>query len=153
MPFSRTCMRVSGYSKNTNPMNSLYSDTIIEYAKTPPNRGVMFEPTVSYNEENRNCGDTIEVFLRIEEGRISDFSFTGHTSIITTACASLFGESILGMETSEILSLDSAYIVSLLGMEVTPRRRQGSVFGLLATRNAIHRYLGDGRVDDFTDVL
>jgi len=37
----------------------------------------------------------------------------------------------------------------MIESEVSPRRRRASVFALLATRNAIHKYLLDGKHDDF----
>jgi hypothetical protein len=40
----------------------------------------------------------------------------------------------------------------MIEMEVSPRRRRASVFALLATRNAVHLYLKDGKEDSFEDV-
>ena len=36
---------------------------------------------------------------------------------------------------------------------VSHRRRRSSVSALLAVRNAIHKYLGDGLQDDYNDVM
>lgn len=65
----------------------------------------------------------------------------------------MFGESIIGLSIQEILDLNEEYIKNTLKLEVTTRRKKASVLALLATRNAIHKYLGDGRVDDFSDVI
>jgi hypothetical protein len=37
-------------------------------------------------------------------------------------------------------------------MEVSPRRKNASVLGMLVTLNAIHEYLKDGIVLDFDDL-
>ena len=39
------------------------------------------------------------------------------------------------------------------GFEVSPRRRRARVIALLATRNAIHQFLKDGKEDTFDDIL
>ena len=133
---------------------SLYSEMFMEYAKNPPNRGRIEGATMSHFEENRSCGDSLEVFLRIDpDGKILDFAFEGNTAIVTTACTSLFGEVIIGMNIREILSMQQPDIREIIGFDVSPRRKQASVLGLLATRNAIHKYLQDGKTDDFSDVM
>ncbi|MDD2871786.1 MAG: iron-sulfur cluster assembly scaffold protein, partial [Candidatus Gracilibacteria bacterium] len=104
-------------------------------------------------EENDLCGDALTVFLKIEDGIIENWSFTGDTAIITTACTGVFGESIIGMDLEDVLEFDYNYIVDLIGEEVSDRRKKASVLGLLTTRNAIHKYLKDGIVDDFDDVI
>ena len=124
----------------------------LEYAKYPPNKGILENATVRHFEENRTCGDALEVFLVIEDGTVRDFSFEGKTSIVTTACAAMFGEAILGEDIGRILSMTSLDMIEIAG-PVSPRRRAASVLGLLATRNAIHAYLKDGATDDFSDVI
>jgi NifU-like protein involved in Fe-S cluster formation len=135
-------------------MSPVYTETFLEYAKNPPNRGILESPTIRHFEENRNCGDALEVFLQLDEmGFIVDFSFDGNTAIVTTACTSIFGESIIGLNISDILAMDQHSVREMIGFDVSSRRKQASVLGLLATRNAIHVYLNDNVVDDFSDVL
>jgi NifU-like protein involved in Fe-S cluster formation len=66
------------------------NEIITYYSKTPPNKFEMQNFSVKNAEENRNCADSMEVFLLIEDSKIKDFSFNGTTSIITTAAASVF---------------------------------------------------------------
>ena len=135
-------------------MTQLYSDTFLEYAKNPPNRGILENPTIKYFEENRSCGDSLTVFLKIDMlGKIADFSFMGNTAIVTTACVSILGEVIIGMSMDEILTMNYDTIREIIGFNVSPRRKSASVLGLLAIRNAIHEYRDDGLRDDFSDVI
>lgn len=129
------------------------NQVITYYSKNPPNKYALENPTLRYKDENRSCTDTIEVFIVIVDGKIQDWSFEWMTSIITTATSSVFGESIIGMSLEEVLQKDYNYIVELIQEEVSPRRQKAAVFWLLATRNAIHKYLEDGIVDTFLDVL
>ena len=74
------------------------SDTntlLIEYSKNPQNKYIIKDPTIHYREQNRLCADVIEVFLRIEDSIITEWSFDGYMSIVATASSSLFGESII----------------------------------------------------------
>lgn len=131
----------------------MYNETITFYSKTPPNKQALEDFTVKYYEDNNICWDDLEVFLKIEDNIIKAFGFTWETAIITTACASILGESIIGQNVSEILKMDYKSIEELIEMEVSPRRRQASVLWLLTTRNAIHTYLNDGQKDEFDDII
>jgi nitrogen fixation NifU-like protein len=73
----------------------MYNETITYYSKTPPNRGAFEGADAVFWEENRTCGDDLKVYINIENGVIRKWSFQGDTAIITTACASVFGESII----------------------------------------------------------
>ena len=131
----------------------MYNETITYYSKNPFNKFEMEENTVSYFEENELCWDALTIFLKIENNIITNWSFTWDTAIITTACTSVFGESIIWMELSTILQLDYKYIVEIIEDEVSDRRKKASVLGLLTTRNAIHKYLEDWIEDDFDDLI
>ena len=131
----------------------MYNETITFYSKTPPNRGELETFTVKYFEDNNVCWDDLEVFLLIEEWIIQQFTFNGETAIITTACASILWESIIGQSVYDVLEMDYKTIEELIGMEVSSRRKQASVLWLLTTRNAIHQYLEDGIRDTFEDLI
>ncbi len=131
----------------------MYNEIITYYAKNPPNKKILDDYDIKHYEDNSICWDDLEVSLKIVDDKIEAFGFTGDTAIITTACASIFGESIIWMKVSEVWEKDSAYIESLIEMPVSPRRRQASVLWLLTTRNAIHLYLEDGKIDQFEDVI
>lgn len=131
----------------------MYNETISFYSKNPLNKWILKDYDIEYWEENRVCWDDLKVYIKIDNDSISDWSFEWDTAIITTACASIFWESILRMPLKEVFTLDYDYIVSLIGMDVTPRRRQASILGLLSTRNALHQYCKDGKRDDFDMLL
>lgn len=131
----------------------MFNETISFYSKTPPNKGVLSQYDISFWEENRTCGDDLKVYIRLDGDIIKEWSFEWDTAIITTACASIFWESIIGMKAREVFKLDYDYIIELIEMPVSDRRRQASVLWLLTTRNALHKYLGDGEKDTFDTVL
>lgn len=131
----------------------MFNETIIFYSKNPPNKWVLSQFDISYWEENRICWDDLKVYLKIDAWILTGWSFEGDTAIITTACASIYWESIVGMKLEDILKLDSLYIEELIEMSVSSRRKQASVLWLLSTRNAIHKFLNDGLKDSFDTVI
>lgn len=131
----------------------MYNETITYYSKTPPNRGVLEEYDISFWEENRTCGDDLKVYIQLDGNSIKKWSFEGDTAIITTACASIFGESIIGLEIEEVFQMDYNYIEELIWMPISERRKQASVLGLLTTRNALHLHKKDGKKDTFDTII
>ncbi len=131
----------------------MYNETITYYSKTPPNRWVLDDYDIKHYEDNSVCWDDLEVYLKIEDNKIKDFSFDWDTAIITTACASIFWESIIWMSLQEVLKTDFDYIEDLVWMTISPRRRQAAVLWLLTTINAIHLYLNDWIVNVFDDII
>ena len=106
-----------------------------------------------YREHNRVCADVVEVFLYIDSDTLKSFSFDGYMSIIATACTAITGEALEGEHLDSILTYDESYVQSLIGENISPRRRNASLIGLLAVKNAIHEYRKDGKREDFSDIL
>jgi nitrogen fixation NifU-like protein len=131
----------------------MQSETIHFYATNPQHMGEISNPTIRYIEHNRVCGDDIEVFLVIEGKKIKEWSFTGKASMITIACSGLFGDIVQGVDFQTLFSWNQSSIIRDTGITVSPRRHRAQVLALLATRNALHEYLQDGKRDDFSDVL
>lgn len=126
---------------------------IIEYSQNPGNKYIMDDATIRYREHNRICADVIEVFLKIENNTLIDYSFDGYMSIVATACASITGESLLGVDLDTILTYNEHYIQEIIGDGISPRRKNASLIGLLAVKNAIHEYRKDGVREDFSDIM
>ncbi len=131
----------------------MYNETITFYSKTPPNKWVLKDFSIKHFEDNSVCWDDLEVYLKITDNKIEDFSFEWETAIITTACASIFWESIVWMNISEVLKIKYDYMEELVWMPISPRRKQASVLWMLTTINAIHNYLDDWIVNDFDDLI
>ncbi len=131
----------------------MYNETITFYSKTPPNKWILDDYDVKHYEDNAVCWDDLEIYLKIEDNKIKDFSFDWDTAIITTACASIFWESILWMDIEDVLTKDFDYMEDLVWMTISPRRRQAAVLWMLTTINAIHKYIWDWIVNDFDDII
>ncbi|MBB1554464.1 iron-sulfur cluster assembly scaffold protein [Candidatus Gracilibacteria bacterium] len=131
-------------------MNS--AELIMAYSRDVPNKYIMENPTLRYREVNRVCSDVVEVFLRIENDILTEFSFDGYMSITATACVAITGELLLEHNIDEILTLNEKFIHENIGNDISPRRRLASLIGLLAIKNAIHIYKNDSIREDFSDI-
>lgn len=131
-------------------MNS--AELIMAYSRDVPNKYIMKNPTLRYREVNRVCSDVVEVFLRIENDILTEFSFDGYMSITATACVAITGELLLEHNIDEILTLNEKFVHENIGNDISPRRRLASLIGLLAIKNAIHIYKNDGIREDFSDI-
>lgn len=131
-------------------MNS--ADLIMAYSVDTPHKYIMENPTIQYRETNRVCSDVVEIFLRIENDIITEFSFDGYMSITATACVAITGELLTEKSISEIFPLNEDFIREHIGSDISPRRRHASLIGLLAIKNALHTYKNDGIIEDFSDI-
>jgi len=131
----------------------MYNETITYYSKNPFNKFQMENSTISYAQDNDSCWDSLTIYLKINNNIIENWSFIWDTTIITTACSWVFWESIIWKNLEDVLVCDYKYIIELIWEEISDRRKKASVFGILTTRNAIHRYLNDWKKDDFDDII
>ena len=133
-------------------MSEEQSLIIQEYSKNPLKNFAMKEYTVKQHEGNFICWDDIVVYIVIQDNKITDYSFDGNCSNITTAAASFLSEFIIGTSIEDVLKRTYQTMVDH-GFEVSPRRKRAAVIAILATRNAIHEYLQDGKKDVFDDII
>ena len=125
---------------------------IQEYYKSNQFHRAMENFTVMKKIGNNVCGDSIEMFLKIEDATITDYSYAGEPSQFTKAAEEFFGEYVIGMKIGEILTLDADWVRGE-GFEVSHRRIRSSISAILATRNALHEYLNDGVIDEYEDLI
>ncbi len=123
-----------------------------EYSKNPLCNYEMQDADVSRHEGNFICGDDITVYLKIQDDKISAFSYDGNPSTVSLAAASFLSEFLIGASLDEILTRNYETFVEQ-GFEVSPRRRRAAIIALLGVRNAIHKYRNDGIEEDFDELL
>jgi NifU-like protein involved in Fe-S cluster formation len=129
------------------------NDLIAAYSRDPVGFVPMEDPTVTFRQENTVCGDFLVVYLKItSDQKIEAFSYQGDPAIHTIAAASLLAEYICGQPISSVLTrtydqMKERWLV------VSARRQRSAVTALLATRNALHSWLHDGRVDTYEELL
>ena len=95
--------------------NGVYSDIVIDHFQNPRNVGVIENPEAAAKLESPVCGDLMEVFLRIKEGRIEDAKFRTFGCGAAIASSSMATEMIKGKTIVEALELTDDKVAEALG--------------------------------------
>jgi nitrogen fixation NifU-like protein len=90
-------------------LSNLYQEVILDHTKKPRNFRVMKEANHKADGYNPLCGDKVTVYLKIEDGKISDISFQGSGCAISTASASILTETLKGKTEAEAEALFESF--------------------------------------------
>ena len=83
------------------------SDALLTHGLTPLNLGILGQPDAFAQTPPRpGCHDTIELYLRVAEGRIIDARFMTEGCLHTVACASALTSLLKGLEVVEAVRLE-----------------------------------------------
>ncbi len=118
-------------------MDDLYRENILEHYKQPRNFGELPDPDLEFEDNNPLCGDELKVQLNVgEDGRIADVRFSGHGCAISQASASMTSEEVVGMPVEDLLKLDRAFVLDLLGIDISATRMKCALLGLKVVKGA-----------------
>lgn len=94
-------------------MEKIYSKICIEYANNPLNLGRMNDPSTAAWIKG-SCGDTMEIYLVIENKKITHASFFTDGCGATLACGSAITLLIKGKTIDQTLSISPQHIIDHL---------------------------------------
>lgn len=121
----------------------IYSQNILDHAKSPRNFGQLSEPKLSGQGKNSSCGDKLSLDLKIENNKIIDCKFSGTGCAISQAAMSILSEQVINKTCDEVLQLNFSDLVRILGIEISPRRVKCAALGLLTLQNIILQSRGE----------
>ena len=109
---------VSGYEKFMGlvkaEMLKVHSKETVEHALDPRNMVPMSEPN-GHARITGPCGDTMEIFLKVKNGRVVAASFLTNGCCSTIACGSVATELAKGKKISEVEKIIPDSIIKVLG--------------------------------------
>ncbi|TET81430.1 iron-sulfur cluster assembly scaffold protein [candidate division TA06 bacterium] len=91
-----------------------YGEKVYERWRSPRFGGRMESPT-GYGRVTGSCGDTMEIFLRLDGDTVSDASFTTDGCGCGAVCASVACELAIGKELEEVADMTGEAILEILG--------------------------------------
>ena len=86
-------------------LRDLYQDVIVEHSKRPRNFHSLAAPARCAHGYNPLCGDTINVYVKVDDDKVVDASFEGSGCAISTASASVMTDAVKGKSTGEAEAL------------------------------------------------
>ncbi len=111
-------------------------DYIISVYRKPKNYGKL-ENAHSKSESNPFCGDRIELFVKIENEKISEIKFTGEGCTISIFSAEMLSENFIGKNVNEIKSLSDEDYLKLLPISLTPTRQKCALLSFRIMKNIL----------------
>lgn len=117
-------------------MRELYQEVILDHNRRPRNCYVMDCATRMADGHNPLCGDTVKVYLRIEDGVIEEISFQGDGCAICTASTSIMTESVKGKTVAGAKELFEGFHEMLTGVAA----EQGVELGRLRVFEGVREY-------------
>jgi nitrogen fixation NifU-like protein len=80
----------------------LYQELILDHAKNPHNHGALPDANAEAGRENLSCGDSVHLYLRIEQDQVVDARFEGEGCALSTASASMMTDAIKGKTLAQV---------------------------------------------------
>jgi len=98
----------------SDPLHDLYQEIILDHNKRPRHYGVLADATHKAEGYNPLCGDKIEVFLNVVDGRIQSVQFESAACAICKASASMMTEALTdqSIESAESISKKVSQLLS-----------------------------------------
>lgn len=108
----------------------LYREEILDHYKNPRNFGDLADFDLKDSDRNSSCGDSLEMGVKIKNGKIVDIKFTGVGCAISMASASMLTEMLIGKTLKQLSRLTEADMLKRLGIPISLTRQKCALLGV-----------------------
>ena len=108
----------------TAELRDLYQEVILDHQKRPRNFRGMEGADRTAQGHNPLCGDKVTVYLKLQDGALSDVSFDGVGCAICTSAASMMTAEVKGKSIADVDKLFDAFHGFLTGAEGEDGQRE-----------------------------
>ncbi|HVE75186.1 MAG TPA: SUF system NifU family Fe-S cluster assembly protein [Actinomycetota bacterium] len=117
-------------------MDDLYKEVILDHYRAPRNRGRIEEPEVHLHRDNPLCGDEIDLYLDLEDGKVKGVTFEGRGCSISQASISMMTEALTGLTLEEAEGVANSFKHMMQGDEGA----EGEDLGELVALKGVQKY-------------
>lgn len=122
----------------------IYHEMIVDYYRDPLNFGKMEDADAKYHDSNPLCGDSIDMYLKMDGDRLADIKFHGRGCAICMACSSVLTEIAKGKDVDALREISKNDVLSELGLEhLQAVRIKCALLSLKVLKYALYTYLAD----------
>lgn len=91
-----------------------YPEFLIDHFKNPRNIGEMFDPDGIATVANGQCGDIMQMFIKVNDNRINEVKFKAFGCGATIATSSILTERVKGSTLDEALKISQRTLKEIL---------------------------------------
>ncbi len=93
-----------------NGFDDIYNELIMEHSMNSFNKKSLQSPTGCQLGHNPNCGDEIELQVKIRNGVVEDAAFTGHGCAISQSSTSIMIDTLRGKKVEQAKKIVEIFI-------------------------------------------
>ena len=116
-------------------LDEIYNTKILELAGAMTHNARLAEPDASANAHSKLCGSTIDVDLKMDRGRVSDYGQTVKACLLGQAAASVVAREIIGSTPEELHTVATQMKAMLKDNGPAPSGKWADLGVLEAVRN------------------
>ena len=119
-----------------------FSETVLDHFRNPRNAGELDDANVEGQAENAACGDSMQLFARIDDGIVVSASCKTFGCAPSVAAGSVLTELLRGTALADIERLQPADVEEALG-GLPQMKRHAAQLAAAAARSLIANYQAD----------
>lgn len=101
----------------------IYAEEVMDHYENPRNQGeLMGKDVYTERDSNASCGDMIQMYLRVVDGKIADVKWKGIGCAISTAAASKLSQYLSGKPIATIKKMSEEELTTQIGFMINPGR-------------------------------
>lgn len=127
-----------------------YTEEVLDHYRNPRNVGKIDNADAIGEAGSLACGDALKIYLKIENGIVTDAKFQTFGCGSAVASSSMMTEMIIGKPLEEVKKLTNKDIADALG-GLPPEKMHCSVMGHEALEDALKNYYHDDNMFDDKD--
>jgi nitrogen fixation NifU-like protein len=118
----------------------IYREEFMEIYKHPMNQGKIDRPSLVEHGTNEACGDEMDLYLKIENGKVIDAKFEAESCSVGIVSSAILTDEIKGKTLAEVKAFSKKDLLELIGVNLTTSRIKCATLPLETLVKGIEEY-------------